>query len=42
MPALDQRNGESDQPRCKSGGILIKDAFEKLGLSDIKSLSTLD
>jgi hypothetical protein len=31
---LDQRNGESDQPRCKSGGILIKDAFEKLGLSE--------
>jgi hypothetical protein len=29
---FDQRNGESDQPRCKSGGILIKDAFEKLGL----------
>jgi adenylosuccinate lyase len=34
MP-LDQ-NGESDQPRCKSGGILIKDAFEKLGLSEYK------
>jgi hypothetical protein len=33
---LDQRNGESDQPRCKSGGILIKDAFEKLGLSEYK------
>jgi adenylosuccinate lyase len=27
---------ESDQPRCKSGGILIKDAFEKLGLSEYK------
>jgi adenylosuccinate lyase len=31
-----QRNGESDQPRCKAVEYFIKDAFEKLGLSEYK------
>jgi adenylosuccinate lyase len=33
---LDQRNRKSNQPRCKKVEYFIKDAFEKLGLSQYK------
>jgi hypothetical protein len=39
---MDQRNRESNQPRCKAVEYFIKDAFEKLDLSQYKEFIHFD